>query len=124
MPVISNKIALSMLMNRVNDILVTREGDNYSADLYHKMYAFKLASGIWDEPEANFDPDEVVMRDICLQDTIVLGDDDEDYNALVELYDAGKYDISNCPMPSGYKHYHLLEVLDKDTMRALVRIKG
>lgn len=123
MPVISNKTALDMLMKRVSDTLTTREGDDYNADLYKKMYAFKLASGIWDEPEADFDPDRIVMRDISLQDTMVLGDDDEDYNALVELYDAGKYDISNCPMPSGYKHYRLLEVLDKDTMRALVRIK-
>lgn len=116
-------VAMKLLENELRKHLVDCYGDFEYGYLYLRMYKYQLDSGKYDGDDVYFNPIAIVARDVTGRQTIVLDEDDQDYPEMEKLYDALVYDISENKFPSGYKGYAFLEILDKETGRALVRYK-
>lgn len=81
-------------------------------DLYQQMYENSVYGGVFDSMP--FNVKEIVDNDI-INNTVIVTEDDDEFEAIKECYENGDYDIScdTC--------YSYLEAVSEDKERFLVR---
>ena len=110
---ISNEYALELLENRLN-LALEWWGDINDKDLFLDMYERYLDNGCFSE----LDPMDIVDNDI-VNYCRVITKDDADYKKLLELYEAGEYDVS-CEEFQEYR-ISFIESVSEDKERFLIR---
>lgn len=104
---IDESTALDMLCERVR---FWRSGEQ--AELFDKMYENYVYNGCFDGCE--FDVNSIVDNDVVNYCSVV-GDDEKDFNKLLELHKQGEYDVS-CEDFEEYKVSFIEAVSDDETM--------